>query len=46
MIFITDKERRTPLIRAYVNKIIERDYQGGTIKTYILGTSEKKQSGE
>lgn len=44
MIFITKQREEKPLFTAYVNSIIERpSNNGGTMKTYALGTSEKKQ---
>lgn len=45
MIFITDKEHKSPLFRGYVNKVFEKEYNGGKIHTYKIGTSEKKQDG-
>lgn len=46
MIFITEKDHSKPLFRGYVNKIFERQVKnGGVIKTYSIGTSEKKQDG-
>jgi hypothetical protein len=45
MIFITDKEHKAPLFRGYVNKVFEKEYNGGKIRTYKIGTSEKKQDG-
>jgi hypothetical protein len=46
MIFITDKEHKQPLFRGYVNKIFEKEYNGGTIRSYKVGTTEKNQKGE
>ena len=46
MIFITDKEHKAPLFRGYVNKIFEKEYNGGTIRSYKVGTTEKNQKGE
>lgn len=46
MIFITDKEHKAPLFRGYVNKVFEKEYNGGKIKTYKVGTTEKNQKGE
>ena len=46
MIFITDKEHKAPLFRGYVNGVTERQgNNGGAIKTYRIGTQEKKQDG-
>ena len=45
MIFITTNDRSKPLFRGYVNKIFQKEYNGGTIKTYKIGTSERKQDG-
>lgn len=46
MIFITDKEHKNPLFRGYVNKVLEKTMpNGGTIKTYIVGTTEKDREG-
>jgi hypothetical protein len=42
MIFITGKN----LIRGYINKVTEREMpNGGTVKSYKLGTREVKQDG-
>lgn len=44
MIFITRDHSERPLFTGFVNGVTERTMQnGGTIKTYTLGTSEKKQ---
>ena len=46
MIFITDKEHKNPLFRGYVNKVLENTMpNGGTIKKYVIGTSEKDKDG-
>lgn len=45
MIFVTKEHDSKPLFRGYVNGISEHETKnGGKIKTYTIGTREKKQN--